>query len=119
MTDLVLSDIDAARRQVVESLNVSITETQAIAKDSPDSFVVADRGLGYSPVVERDGGYALLAGPVAVFHSEFNAERVAYQMQKTAPPCLRERMDLGAMKASTWAVIRCEELRRLISVVQP
>lgn len=117
MTDLVLSGLDAARRQVVAGCNQLIAEAQAIAKSTPDWFVVADRGLDYSPVVERDGGYALFAGPVAAFPNEFRAERVAVQMGALAPECLRDRLDLGAVKASTWAVIRCEALRRVISEV--
>jgi len=117
MTDLVLSDLDAARRQVVAGCNLLIAEAEAVAKSTPDWFVVADRDRDYCPVVERDGGYALLAGHVAVFRSEFRAEHVAVRMEALAPECLRERMNLGAMKASTWAVIRCEVLRRLISEV--
>lgn len=117
MADLVLSGLDAARRQVVTGCNQLIAEAQAIAKSTPDWFVVADRGLDYSPVVERDGGYALFAGPVAAFPNEFRAERVAVRMEALAPECLRERMDLGAVKASTWAVIRCEALRRIIAEV--
>ncbi len=117
MTDLVLHELDAARRQVVTGCNQLIAEAQAIAKSTPDWFVVADRGLDYSPVVERDGGYALAAGAVAVFPREFAAERVAVRMGALAPECLRERMDLGAVKAGTWAVIRCEALRRIIAEV--
>ena len=117
MTDLVLTDLDAARRQVVTGCNQLIAEAQAIAKSTPDWFVVANRDRDYCPVVERDGGYALLAGSVAVFRSEFRAEHVAVRMQALAPECLRERMDLGAVKAGTWAVIRCEALRRIIAEV--
>lgn len=117
MTDLALQPLDAARRQVVAGCNQLIAEAEAIAKSTPDWFVVADRDRDYCPVVERDGGYALLAGPVAVFPKEFGAERVAVRMQALAPRCLRERMDLGAVKASTWAVIRCEALRRIIAEV--
>jgi len=117
MTDLVLSGLDAAKRQVVTGCNQLIAEAEAIARTTPDWFVVADRGLDYSPIVARDGGYAMCGGPVALFGREFNAERVAVRMGSLAPECLRERMDLGAVKASTWAVIRCEALRRIIAEV--
>ena len=51
MTDLVLHELDAARRQVVAGCNKLIAEAQAIAKSTPDWFVVADRGLEVADAV--------------------------------------------------------------------
>lgn len=107
-----------AMHQLVNNCNTLIAEAETIAKATPLWWVVADRSIGYTPVVERDGGYALLGGPVAVFPSQFRAERVAVRMEALAPECLRDRIDLGVVQANTWAAIRREELHRMLESVR-